>query len=74
MERAGAKPLVLVAACALIDGDGNVLISQRPEGKPLAGLWEFPGGKLEEGETPEHGLIREVGERCSNRAYSGSLH
>ena len=59
---AGSKPLVLVAACALIDGQGRVLISQRPEGKPLAGLWEFPGGKLEDGETPEHGLVRELQE------------
>lgn len=55
-------PLVLVAACALIDGQGRVLISQRPEGKPLAGLWEFPGGKIEDGETPERALIREIDE------------
>ncbi|WP_108682761.1 (deoxy)nucleoside triphosphate pyrophosphohydrolase [Methyloceanibacter sp. wino2] len=61
-ESAGAKPLVLVAACALVDGSGRVLITQRPEGKPLAGLWEFPGGKLEDGETPEHGLVRELDE------------
>ncbi|ODR96343.1 NTP pyrophosphohydrolase [Methyloceanibacter stevinii] len=61
-DSAGAKPLVLVAACALVDDRGRVLISQRPEGKPLAGLWEFPGGKLEEGETPEHGLVRELNE------------
>jgi 8-oxo-dGTP diphosphatase len=55
-------PLVLVAACALIDADGRVLIQQRPEGKPMAGLWEFPGGKIEQGETPERSLIRELGE------------
>lgn len=55
-----AKPLVLVAACALIDGEGRVLISQRPKGKPLAGLWEFPGGKLEGSETPEQALVREL--------------
>ncbi|MCC0059547.1 MAG: (deoxy)nucleoside triphosphate pyrophosphohydrolase [Hyphomicrobiaceae bacterium] len=55
-------PLVLVAACALIDGQGRVLISQRPDGKPLAGLWEFPGGKLEDGETPEQSLARELHE------------
>jgi len=55
-----AKPLVLVAACALIDGEGRVLISQRPQGKPLAGLWEFPGGKLEGSETPEQALAREL--------------
>ena len=45
--------LVLVAACALVDADGRVLIAQRPEGKPMAGLWEFPGGKIETGERPE---------------------
>ena len=54
--------IVLVAACALIDIDGRVLIGQRPEGKQLAGLWEFPGGKVEEGETPEACLIRELNE------------
>jgi len=57
-----AKPLLLVAACALVDGDGRVLIAQRPEGKPMAGLWEFPGGKIEPGETPEATLIRELKE------------
>jgi 8-oxo-dGTP diphosphatase len=54
--------LVLVVACALIDPDGRVLIAQRPEGKALAGLWEFPGGKLEPGERPEAALIRELHE------------
>jgi len=54
--------LVLVAACALIDTDGRVLIAQRPEGKPMAGLWEFPGGKVETGELPEQTLIRELKE------------
>ena len=54
--------LLLVAACALVDVDGRVLIAQRPEGKPLAGLWEFPGGKVEPGETPEDCLIRELDE------------
>ncbi len=62
MAPAGPKPLVLVAACALIDAQGRVLISQRPEGKTLAGLWEFPGGKLEHSETPEHALARELEE------------
>lgn len=54
--------IVLVAACALVDGDGRVLIAQRPEGKALAGLWEFPCGKVERGETPEAALIRELRE------------
>lgn len=53
---------VLVVAAALIDSDGRVLIAQRPEGKQLAGQWEFPGGKVEEGETPETALIRELEE------------
>src|SRR5215510_4525111 len=57
-----AIKLVLVAACALVDPDGRVLITRRPEGKPMAGLWEFPGGKLEPGETPEETLIRELKE------------
>ena len=54
--------LVLVAAAALIDVDGRVLVAQRPEGKAMAGLWEFPGGKVEAGETPEAALIRELAE------------
>jgi 8-oxo-dGTP diphosphatase len=56
---------VLVAACALIDADGRVLIAQRPEGKSMAGLWEFPGGKIEPGERPEETLIRELKEELS---------
>ena len=55
-------PLVLVAACVLLDGDGRILIAKRPEGRPLAGLWEFPGGKVELGESPQHALIRELAE------------
>jgi 8-oxo-dGTP diphosphatase len=63
MMIADAKPkLVLVVACALVDVDGRVLIAQRPEGKTLAGLWEFPGGKMEPGERPEETLIRELAE------------
>jgi 8-oxo-dGTP diphosphatase len=58
----GAKPLLLVAACALVDVDGRVLLARRPEGKKMAGLWEFPGGKLNPGETPEAALIRELKE------------
>ena len=54
--------LLLVAACALIDADGRVLIAQRPPGKEMAGLWEFPGGKVEQGERPEDTLIRELSE------------
>jgi 8-oxo-dGTP diphosphatase len=54
--------IVIVAACALVDPDGRVLLAQRPEGKPMAGLWEFPGGKVEKGETPEQTLIRELEE------------
>jgi len=54
--------LVLVAACALVDADGRVLLTRRPAGKPMAGLWEFPGGKIEPGERPEDSLIRELRE------------
>jgi 8-oxo-dGTP diphosphatase len=54
--------VVLVAACALIDADGRVLLAQRPAGKSMAGLWEFPGGKVEPGERPEQSLIRELKE------------
>lgn len=54
--------VVLVAACALIDADRRILIAQRPVGKPMAGLWEFPGGKVEDGERPEQTLIRELKE------------
>jgi len=54
--------IVLVAACALVDVDGRILLAQRPEGKSMAGLWEFPGGKVETGERPEETLIRELHE------------
>jgi 8-oxo-dGTP diphosphatase len=56
------KPMLLVVAVALVDADRRVLIAQRPEGKAMAGLWEFPGGKVEPGETPEAALIRELEE------------
>ena len=59
------RPVVLVAAVALIDPDGRVLIAQRPEGKVMAGLWEFPGGKVQDGETPEAALIRELREELA---------
>ena len=57
-----SKPIVLVAAVALIDTDGRVLLAERPAGKHLAGTWEFPGGKVQDGETPEAALIRELDE------------
>lgn len=60
MTQPGQKRLLLVAACALVDADGRVLLSQRPEGKQLAGLWEFPGGKVEPNETPEECIVREL--------------
>ncbi len=62
MANSEPKKLLLVVACALVDADGRVLIAQRPEGKQLAGLWEFPGGKMEPGETPEETLVRELKE------------
>jgi 8-oxo-dGTP diphosphatase len=57
-----AKSVILVVAAALVDPDGRVLLAQRPPGKAMAGLWEFPGGKIEVGETPERALIREMEE------------
>jgi 8-oxo-dGTP diphosphatase len=65
--------LVLVAAVALIDRDGRVLIARRPEGKPMAGLWEFPGGKIEAGETPEAALIRELHEELGIETWESCL-
>ena len=62
MSEIAGKRLLLVAACALVDTDGRVLLAQRPEGKQLAGLWEFPGGKVEAGETPEETVVRELAE------------
>ena len=56
------RPIVIVAACALLDREGAVLLAKRPAGRPLAGLWEFPGGKVEAGEQPEEALIRELRE------------
>ncbi len=64
---------VLVSAAALIDIDGRVLIAQRPEGKSMAGLWEFPGGKVETGETPEMALIRELQEELGIDTWASCL-
>jgi len=64
-EKRKAVPIVLVAAAALIDTENRVLICKRPEGKSLAGLWEFPGGKVETGESPELALVRELKEELS---------
>jgi 8-oxo-dGTP diphosphatase len=65
--------VVLVSAVALIDRDGRVLLAQRPAGKPMAGLWEFPGGKVEQGETPEAALIRELREELGIDTWSSCL-
>ena len=64
---------LLVSAVALIDVDGRVLLAQRPTGKSLAGLWEFPGGKVEHGETPEHALIRELQEELGIDTWASCL-
>ena len=61
----GELPVVTVVAVALVDVDGRILISQRPRGKPMAGLWEFPGGKMEIDESPEKALIREIKEELN---------
>jgi len=64
---------ILVSAVALIDPDGRILLAQRPEGKSMAGLWEFPGGKVEPGETPEHALIRELQEELGINTWKSCL-
>lgn len=65
--------VVYVVAAALIDGAGNVLLAQRPEGKAMAGLWEFPGGKIEPGEKPEQALVRELAEELSITVSENAL-
>lgn len=67
------KKMVLVAAVALVDADGRILVAQRPEGKKMAGLWEFPGGKVEPGETPEQALIRELQEELGIETWTNCL-
>jgi len=65
--------LILVTACALLDADNRVLIGQRPPGKAMAGLWEFPGGKVEPGETPEDAIIREIAEELGVKVTKACL-
>ena len=67
------RPLLLVVACALLDADGRILLAQRPPGKSMAGLWEFPGGKIGEGETPEAALIRELREELGVETRAACL-
>ena len=69
----GAKPITLVVAVALIDPDGRVLLAERPAGKHLAGTWEFPGGKVQPGETPEAALIRELDEELGISTHESCL-
>ena len=72
-EAVSGKPVVLVSAVALIDADSRVLLARRPEGKAMAGLWEFPGGKVDEGETPEAALIRELHEELGIDTHESCL-
>ena len=73
MERGAQTPLVLVAACVLLDGEERILIAKRPPGRPLAGLWEFPGGKVEPGELPEEALVRELAEELGIEVATADL-
>lgn len=68
-----SKNLVLVAAAALFDGQGRVMLAQRPAGKSMAGLWEFPGGKIEAGEAPETALVRELEEELTIKVNENAL-
>jgi 8-oxo-dGTP diphosphatase len=67
------KPQILVAAAALVDADGRVLVATRPAGRYMAGLWEFPGGKVDPGETPEQALIRELDEELGIATHASCL-
>jgi 8-oxo-dGTP diphosphatase len=68
-----SKPLLFVVAAGLVDGDGRVLVQRRPPGKPMAGLWEFPGGKVEPGEVPEAALARELAEELGIAVAADAL-
>jgi 8-oxo-dGTP diphosphatase len=73
MDGSASPPLVLVAACVLLDGEGRILIAKRPPGRSLAGLWEFPGGKVKPGESPEHALTRELAEELGIEVVAADL-
>jgi 8-oxo-dGTP diphosphatase len=73
MTTEDGKPILLVASVALIDSDGRVLLAERPAGKHLAGFWEFPGGKVQSGETPEVALIRELAEELGIDVHASCL-
>jgi 8-oxo-dGTP diphosphatase len=73
MSEGRTSPIVIVAACALLDREGAMLIAKRPQGRPLAGLWELPGGKVEPGEEPEGALVRELHEELGIEIARGDL-
>ena len=73
METGSRRPTIVVVACVLLGSDGSVLLARRPEGRELAGLWEFPGGKIEPGEQPEEALVRELEEELGVRAKRENL-